>query len=352
MYRSYKKRLYMGAYKMIKLREYQQKSIDELIKHKRCLLISPTGSGKGTTIVFLTKKMDCKTLVIVPTTQLVKQMIDRFKSTLNIEASKFNNKNKKTTNITISTWQSMANSLKDGFIPDFDMIIADESHKISDITLYGQIVKAINPKYFYALTATAIRHDGIGALKELCNHNEYKVDIEPLYKQGFLIRPNISFIETGIKINVENSLNSFEKKMFNNNMKLGRLKSIIGTNKKRNELLLSYIKKLKGNHNLVLSYTIEQTKWLYDNYPNDLLEKKYLVHGQLNKKNKDEFFEAMESPNDCIVFATQSLLGVGIDIVQLDTLFLTTPFGGGASPIQFAGRVLRPYKNKIKCKNI
>ena len=65
----------------IKPRVYQYRAVYEAIKNNRKLLLSPTGSGKSLMIYSLVRYYTAtnkKTLIIVPTTSLVEQMVNDF----------------------------------------------------------------------------------------------------------------------------------------------------------------------------------------------------------------------------------------------------------------------------------
>ncbi len=62
-----------------KLRDYQSVAIRHAIDNKRCLLLSPTASGKSLIIYYLIRYyFPKKTLIIVPTLSLVSQMYSDF----------------------------------------------------------------------------------------------------------------------------------------------------------------------------------------------------------------------------------------------------------------------------------
>ena len=118
-----------------KPRDYQYKGIYEALRHKRKLLLSPTGSGKSLMIYALTRffeAKDLKTLIVVPTTSLVEQMTKDF------EEYGWNAKHhchkvyggespmsKK--DVVITTWQSIYKMPK-SYFNDFGAIIGDEAH--------------------------------------------------------------------------------------------------------------------------------------------------------------------------------------------------------------------------------
>ena len=67
--------------KFIQFRDYQIDAIWHAIRTNRCLLLSPTASGKSLIIYTLVRYyhlMNLKTLILVPTTSLVEQMYSDF----------------------------------------------------------------------------------------------------------------------------------------------------------------------------------------------------------------------------------------------------------------------------------
>ena len=67
--------------KNIQFRDYQIDAIFHAIRTNRCLLLSPTASGKSLIIYTLVRYyhlMNLKTLILVPTTSLVEQMYSDF----------------------------------------------------------------------------------------------------------------------------------------------------------------------------------------------------------------------------------------------------------------------------------
>ena len=67
--------------KSIKIRDYQIDAVHHALSRSRCLLVSPTASGKSLIIYALVRyynMMELKTLILVPTTSLVEQMYSDF----------------------------------------------------------------------------------------------------------------------------------------------------------------------------------------------------------------------------------------------------------------------------------
>ena len=118
------------------IRDYQYDAISHGIENKRCLLLSPTGSGKSFIIYNLLRwyydNHDKKMLVIVPTTSLVEQLYKDFYEygfDVDNEVHRIYSGKDKVTDkrIIISTWQSIYR-LKFDWFEQFGAVFGDEVH--------------------------------------------------------------------------------------------------------------------------------------------------------------------------------------------------------------------------------
>ena len=151
------------------LRPYQLHGVEEGLKRKRAILISPTGSGKSLIIyVLITYWLYLLTdgikypkggrvLVIVPTTGLVEQMYGDFKSYGYNERGMHRIYSGKDKNfdaaICISTWQSIYKLPRDWF-QQFGMVIGDECHGFKSKSLMNIMNKATEAGYRFGTTGT------------------------------------------------------------------------------------------------------------------------------------------------------------------------------------------------------
>lgn len=144
-------------------RNYQEDAIKFALEKKRCVLLSPTGSGKSYIIYLILKHIKKRTLIVVPTISLVHQMTSDF---IKYDAKSTNwihkimagaDKNSKKP-IVISTWQSLLDQDAEWF-DQFDVVIGDEclspdtlitmsdgNKKRIDEVMIGDVVKTYNEK--------------------------------------------------------------------------------------------------------------------------------------------------------------------------------------------------------------
>ena len=124
----------------IQVRDYQREAFVHSIRTDRCLLLSPTASGKSLIIYLmlifnllrLKDTKQHKILIIVPTTSLVEQLFKDFKdygynSDRNVHRIYQGHDKDTNKRVVITTWQSIYNQPKTWF-KDFGMVIGDEAH--------------------------------------------------------------------------------------------------------------------------------------------------------------------------------------------------------------------------------
>lgn len=148
------------------LRYYQYQAIYDLMRYRRLLASSVPGSGKSAMMYVISELMqrsNKKTLIIVPTIDLVEQLYDNYKHDYNMknieELVQKINMNYKEKNfvkpIVISTWQSLQYKDPKDF-EVFDCLLGDEADVSKDKkSVYRRIVLGCsNALYIMGLTGT------------------------------------------------------------------------------------------------------------------------------------------------------------------------------------------------------
>ena len=139
-------------------RDYQVDAFVHAIRKRRAMMLSPTASGKSLIIYLVTRFLDGKTLIIVPTTSLVSQLekdfyeygYDSQKYVHPIMSGADKNTDKP---VVISTWQSIYKQKKDWF-DQFDVVIGDEAHQFKAKSLTTIMTNLDGCSYRYGFTGT------------------------------------------------------------------------------------------------------------------------------------------------------------------------------------------------------
>lgn len=181
---------------MITLRPYQQESLDQLRRLmgngvRRILLVSPTGSGKGSTIAYMIHGSAAKgkrVLFLVAGRQLVAEFSERLEHQLGVEHGVVMAGHKKRNlswPVQVASIDTLASMVRAGRqLPPADLIIADEADQ--GIAPRFLVVLGMYPKaYVVGTTATPIRADGKG-MGEYFDALHVAATPRGLIGQGFL----------------------------------------------------------------------------------------------------------------------------------------------------------------------
>ena len=159
------------------LRENQQEAVNTLATNNTGVLSATTAFGKTVAAIGLIAKHSVNTLILVHTKALLDQWVQRLEQFLVIDDVPVIEKGKHKKNLSpIGTLTSTGNKLhgiidialmqsciSDGevrpIVKDYGQVIADECHHVSAVN-FEQILKTVNARYVYGLTATPIRKDG------------------------------------------------------------------------------------------------------------------------------------------------------------------------------------------------
>jgi superfamily II DNA or RNA helicase len=346
----------------VKMHDHQQKAILHALNHHRCVLISPTGSGKSLIIYVLVRflqsvlKSDRKILILVPTVGLVNQMESDFfdyskndkswsckKYIQKIMAGEEKDLHKQ---LVISTWQSIYKLPKSWF-DQFDAVFFDECHqaKAESINFIGQ---KLSKAWFR-----------IGTTGTLDQAQAHRLSIEGI------LGPAIQFIQTkglmnkGLlaKLGIDCIIlkyNEEEKQFIKKQKYIDELKWIV-TNEKRNEFIKELALHTKGNTLVLFNYVEDHGKPLAA-----LLEaagtdrKIYLIHGKTEAESREYIRKVIDRESNAILVASFGTTSTGINIVNLDNIIFASPTKSIIRLLQSIGRGLRvsPKKKTLKVYDI
>lgn len=218
----------------IEARPYQDKASNELLYYQKGIVYAPTGSGKTNIMCYAVAKNPTKTLIIVPSKELVKQTKERFLNVLSIKEddigvinSDVKNKYKEIKPILITTWQSIKGEIKELIKQyNYSSIFVDEAHH-SSANVINKTIRDLMTKQtrLYGFSATPYRtqeKDEKEIFELFGNKIIAKIPIDLLYDNNFLVKPKIQIIQDNKNYSLSNIVkdnfisNLLEKKSIEN----------------------------------------------------------------------------------------------------------------------------------------
>jgi len=333
------------------VRDYQKEAFVYAIKKSRCLLLSPTASGKSLIVYLITRfnllrlkeKKANKVLIIVPTTSLVEQLSKDFNdygwnSERNVH--KIYQGHDKDTNkrVTISTWQSIYNQPKKWF-SQFGTIVGDEAHLFKAVSLTKIMTKLETCKYRYGLTGTL---DGT---------KTHKLVLEGLFGT---VNKVISTAELQNKkqladLKIYALILGYDNgsRQYCNGLNYQEEMDFLVAHEKRNKFIVNLCSKLQGNSLCLFQYVEKHGKNLHEQILKKAEDKQvFYVYGGVDADEREKIREITEKSDNAIIVASYGTFSTGINIRNLHNIVFASPSKSRIRNLQSIGRGLRLKDDK------
>ena len=331
----------------MEVRDYQKEAFIHAVQKNRCLLLSPTASGKSLIVYLLTRfnqlRIKNKILIIVPTTSLVEQLYKDFKD-YGYDSDRYVHRiyegHSRDTDkqIIISTWQSIYNQPKKWF-GQFDMIVGDEAHLFKAVSLTKIMTKLNKCKYRVGLTGTL---DGT---------KTHKLVLEGLFGTVNKVVTTTELQETGkladLKIFCLVLQHGKTERDFLKDKNYQEEMDFLVTNSKRNKFIRNLVTGLQGNTLCLFQYVEKHGQTLKEMIEEKADDKKiFYVHGGVEAEEREKIRFITEKSENAIIVASFGTFSTGINIRNLHNIVFASPSKSRIRNLQSIGRGLRLKDNE------
>lgn len=342
------------------LREEQKTAFNALCMNDGGVLSATTAFGKTVIGAALIGEKRVSTLILVHRKQLLVQWQERLSQFLEInemlpetpikrgrkrEQSLIGSfgagKDARSGIIDVAIMQSMgsAHEIKP-FIEEYGMVIIDECHHVPAVS-FENVMKQVQAKYVYGLTATPTRQDGHHPILYMyLGPIRYHVDAKiQAMRRPFthVMLPRF----TGTQFHLDEQ-NAFPV--------IGQYYSQMMQDDLRNHMILDDVFAcVKERRNcLLLSERTEHVQLLASLLRNQVPVVHVLMGGKSTAETKRQLEALRNAPDEVplVVCATGKYIGEGFDEPRLDTLFLTMPISWHGTLAQYVGRLHRLHDGK------
>lgn len=338
----------------INAHDHQVEGVHHAMQNKRCLLLSPTASGKSLMIYALVRHClevlpkDKKVLIVVPTTSLVSQMYSDFAEYSthdpNFSAETdchvvFAGQDKiADARVIISTWQSI-HKMPEKYFENYGAVFGDECHLFKSKSLTRIMSKLKDCPYRVGTT---------GTLDGTLTH---KLVIEGLFGPVYKVTDtkNLMDMELLSNLSIDCILLDYEDKVKKQNARMKYFEELewLVTHEDRNNFIANMAKSLKGN-TLILFQLVEK----HGKHLNKLIEKMcpdhqvFFVYGGTDVHDRESIRKIAEENENAIIVASYGTFSTGISIRRLHNIIFASPSKSRIRVLQSIGRQLRKSEHK------
>lgn len=347
----------------VKLRDYQEDAVKELVSKTRGLLMAGTGSGKTVVIAGVLAQLGVKSLVIVPTTVLLSQTAERLGNMLNVPIGMIGDGICCIENITVATFQSLTDSedtkgskydsatgrwkkvqkkqivVREDhreFLESIECVVVDESHHMISDSIQRVMAACKNAYYRFGCSATPYSNRDEDVLIEAaCGRVLKEITASYLIAHGWLSKPTIHLIPFK------------QQRGGNSSTYAGLYEEKITQNPVRNDLLRRIIEYRAdlGDSVLVSVRYLEHGRTLYDSLVSKYGTDVVFVNSTVATKKLNEALQKLENKEIKICIGT-SLINEGVNLPALNTLVMAGTPKSKIATMQLVGRVLRKTEDK------
>jgi superfamily II DNA or RNA helicase len=300
-------------------RDYQLRAARSLVFAQAGLCVAACGAGKTILAVKAITLARQRTLILVPTEELVRQWADVIERELGFKPKRGARK-RGDPRITISTIQRLVKRE----LPEHGCLVVDEAHHVP-ATTFDKVVARSSARYRWALTATPDRPDGLGPVLGFAfGPVVATITAAELVERGVLLRPNYRQVKTGWGSDCEAFV---------------ELVTALTGDPDRNGLIATLANEAQGP-TLVLVARALQAETLAERIPSSRV-----LTGSMAPAERAAALADVRSGAARVLVAT-TLADEGLDLPCLETLILATPGRSEGRLEQRIGRVCRVAPGK------
>ncbi len=322
-------------------RWYQDEAVSALLKH-RCGHVSvPTGGGKTLIIAMVTAAVHTKTVVVVPSKEILDQMYDRLRETLPHRGlSRYGGSADIVSDGTlmVATHQTLTSRIDNDdinitrFLHEAGCLIVDECHHCPCESMQKIALKMRNLYCAYGVSATAYRSDGLDILMEgIVGPLRYSITPPQLVKSGYIV-PGTVMMATVPKLGRTDGSGKNYSIVYRDRLVRYEPRNQIIVNSCRSALEI-------GVRTICFMRQVVHADEIYKAFKNDV--RVAMVTGTTDKKERAKSYADLKAGTKLLLISTVGK--EGLDIPEVGGVILA---GGGSDPSQEVGRALRSCPGK------
>lgn len=312
--------------------DFQASAAADIVNKRRGIWLVPTSGGKTFLTYIIARYTGLRTLVVVPTTTLVSQLVKDFKAYGYGEEvyQIMEGRSTDTTEmVTVSTWHSIY-ELPAKWFKQFDMIVGDEVHGFKSKSLVQMMEKTTGIKYKIGLTGS------------LSGSKTHEMVLTGLFGPVNLVTTTRELMNRGIV-----STMSIKVIKFQHGNPLPMKHSYADEDayilacERRNQFIVNLVGSLEGN-TLILFRKVERHGDILHKMLTQQLDKDvHYIHGKVKTAKRDEIIAYLEKNTNQIAIASDGTFATGTSVNNIQNVIRVNPNKAVIGNVQGIGRGLR-----------
>lgn len=295
---------------------WQQEAAEQACLSQRGGIVATTGSGKSLVIALIASRLNVKTLVVVPSLEIKKQLQNTLYNVLG------HNENIVVKNIDASDLERHA---------DYDCLIIDECHHAAANTYQRLNKKAWNKIYYrFFLTATFFRNNNNENLlfEAICGQEIYRLTYKEAVKESIIVPVEAYYYELP-KIPVKGYLYAevYKELVVNREDRNALISDVMHSLWENDRCCLCLVKEIAHGNNIKTG-----------NFVNGLDESSRRLIKDFNSGDVKS------------LVATAAIMGEGVDSKPAEYIIIAGLGKAKSQFMQMIGRGVRRYPGKDSCK--
>lgn len=333
--------------------DYQQKSVERMLKFGRGVILIGTGGGKTFIMSLLTQTVKdndpkARFLVIVPTIQLVEQTYADFldygftPDTISRWSGSYDFQDSQIIVASSSILQSKLSDLS--FLKKIDVLMVDEVHILKKGNLINKIIDKMPTNNRFGFTGTLPEEiidewNVLGKIGPIL----FEKDSDSLRNEKVISQAEIDIIKVHYN---HSTIAELHSKLEQDANKYAVELDFMVTNEFRNKLIVDTALVSRGN-SLIMVDRIEHGEILSEMLKQRSKKKRvYFIQGEVKVDDREKVREIMEEYDDVICVAISKIFSTGINIKNIHNIVFATPGKAKVKLIQSIGRGLRLHTKK------
>lgn len=348
--------------KQITVRDYQLDAIKKSFDTYRNILVSPTSSGKSLILYMKIRYhidvLGHNVMLIVPSTQLVEQMLSDFEDyssdnewdvndhTQILYAGKEKVFSKR---LMISTWQSIHSMIKNNpanfksIVEKTDVACFDEAHGYSANAVLETMGKFIYTKWRTGTTGT-LDDKKLNKLQltGLMGEPYQVITTKQLMDSGSITKLDTNVIILNYPVHVKKEMKGMDYK--------AEINFLVGNNS-RNTFIRDLALKCTGNTLILFSFVAKHGNLIAEMIKNEAETGRnvYYIHGSVDVEERERIRKIIDTEDNAILIANSTLFSTGTNMPSLENIIFAMPTTSTIRVRQSIGRGLRLKAGKLKC---